>query len=188
MYSSGALAAFYISLLILLTKLNITPGLLVADHLPFVVCLCLSLLFSTLAFAMGVRSIYPEPYNVDEPEGNKKGSKKSPMENPEGKKKMSKKSPICLEFRDGTKMKITFEPILKKLITDPIPEESAESCQNMNIDEILYYKCAVLHGQKLAVVRKYNSLRFALTFLTLSVLFLFISFLFLSYILFNTPL
>lgn len=91
----------------------------------------------------------------------------------------SSKSKILeiLEFRDGTKMEIIFEPRFKsksKMIEKPNPEESAESCQNMNVDKILYFKCATLHGQKLAVVRKYNWLRWALIVLTVSVVFLFV--------------
>lgn len=86
----------------------------------------------------------------------------------------SSKSKI-LEFRDGTKWEITFEPILK--IEKPDPIYSAKSCQKMNVDKIMYFKCATLHGQKLAIVRKYSLLRWALISLTLSVVFLFCSFL-----------
>jgi hypothetical protein len=90
------------------------------------------------------------------------------------------KSDIILKFSDGYKAKISFESILK-IIEGPGAKVSAESCQNMNTDEILYYRCAVLHGQKLAVVRKYNWLRGALSFLVLSVPFLCISLLFLVF-------
>ena len=182
MYWSGVLAAFYISLYLFVTKsLNITLKLLVADLTLFAVCLFFSSLFTMLAFVMSVTSIYPLPFDVhvDGPKGKKGQTTLENLKKPQKTLKYVSKvdkegNSEFLEFRDGSKVEILFESKLKK-IDDPNAEESAESCQNMNTDEILYYRCGVLHGQKLAVVRKYNSLRWALKFLVLSVFFLFIS-------------
>ena len=158
MYASGALAIFYVTLLTLITKLDIDLELLVDNHLFFVVFLFFSSLWSIFAFVLSIVSIYPIPFNFAPPKVDKEG--------------------VGTSSKDGTKREIIFEPIFKlklKMIKNPNLVKSAESCQNMNINKILYDKCAVLHGQKLAVVRKYNWLRWALIFLGLSVVFLFIS-------------
>ena len=187
MYWSGVLAAFYISLYLFVTEsLNKNLRLLVADLTLFAVCLFVSFLFTMLAFVMSVISIYPLPYEVNV-KGPKVKKGKTTLENVKKPQKTfkcvskenkegngtSNKSEF-LEFRDGYKVEILFEPKIKKIVVQTA-EKSVETCQNMNINKILYDRCGTLHGQKLAVVRKYNWLRWALIFLVLSVVFLFIS-------------
>lgn len=73
-------------------------------------------------------------------------------------------------YRDGI---ISFESRFS--LEKPTYAKVKEMWQNMAMDQLLNLRIAVLHGQMLAVVRKYTRLRWALIFLTVSVLSLFIS-------------